>query len=116
MKINKTEKYNAVVFELKGKLLGGPEAAEFNDTIRKYLDEGKKNIIIDLSGVSYVNSTGVGMLIRNYTTVVNAGGKMKLAAINERMRGLLSITKLNQIFEIYNSVDEAVQSLREIKV
>jgi len=116
MKNEISEKYNAVVFTLKGKLLGGPGASEFNNTIRKYLNEGKKNIIVDLSGVSYVNSSGMGMLIRNYTTVINSGGKLKLAAINEKMRGLLSITKLNRIFEIYNSVNEAVDSFSELKV
>ena len=110
MKIKVSEKYNAVVFELKGKLLGGPEASKFNDAIRKFIDEGKKNIVVDLSGVSYVNSIGTGMLIRNYTTAVNSGGKFKLAAINERMRGLLSVTKLNQIFEIYDSTEAAVRN------
>ncbi len=114
MKYKITEKYKAVIFSLKGKLLGGPEATDFNEAVRKYLNEGKKNIVIDLSGVTYVNSTGMGMLIRNYTTVANAGGKLKLASINERMRGLLSITKLNQIFEIYDTVDEAVKSFGEM--
>ncbi len=113
MKFKVSEKYGAVIFSIKGKLLGGSETNDFNETIRKYLKEGKKNIVVDLSGVSYVNSTGMGMLIRNYTTVANEGGKLKLAEINERMRGLLSITKLNQIFEIYDSVDEAVGSFRQ---
>ncbi len=114
MKLKITEKYNAVVFEIKGKLLGGPEATELNDSIKKYLEEGKKNIVIDLSGVTYVNSTGMGTLIRNYTTVMNSGGKLKLASINERMRGLLSITKLNQIFEIYDTVEDAVNSFGQV--
>jgi len=110
MKIKTSEKYNTVIFELKGKLLGGSEASEFNEVIRKFIDQGEKNIVIDLSGISYVNSTGVGMLIRNYTTVVNSGGKLILAAINDRMQGLLSVTKLNQIFEIFDSTEEAVKS------
>lgn len=111
MKIKLIEKYNVAIVELKGKLLGGPSAGELKDFFHKLIDEGKKNVIIDLSGVSYVNSSGIGMVIMSYTTVVNSGGKLVLANINEKMKGILSVTKLNQIFEIYSSTDEAIKSL-----
>jgi len=58
-----------------------------------------------------VNSSGIGMVIRSYTTVVNSGGKLVLTNINEKMKGILSVTNLNQIFEIYSSTDEAIKSL-----
>lgn len=92
-------------------MLGGPGAGELNDFFHKLIDEGKKNLIVDLSGVSYVNSSGIGMVIRSYTTVVNSGGKLVLTNINEKMKGILSVTNLNQIFEIYSSTDEAIKSL-----
>lgn len=110
MKLNINERYNSVIIEIKGDLVGGPPAEEFQETLRKTLEEGKYNVIVDLSGVKYMNSTGIGILIRGYTTVKTAGGVLKLASLNEKIKGVLSITQLNKVFEIHNNVDEAVNS------
>lgn len=110
MKLNINERYNSVIIEIKGDLVGGQPAEEFQDILKRTLEEGKYNIIIDLSGVKYMNSTGIGILIRGYTTVKTAGGVLKLASLNEKIKGVLSITQLNKVFEIHNSVDEAVNS------
>jgi len=107
-----TEKYNVIVLSLKGKIVGGPDASEFNDVIQKLIKENKKNIVVDLGNLKYVNSTGIGIIIRAYTTVKNAGGNLKLANLNDKMRGLLSITKLNTIFEIYKTEEEATKSFK----
>lgn len=112
MKIKTSEKYGAVVVELKGNVMGGPEAAELHEFIHKLLDEGKKNIVVDLADVKFMNSSGLGMLITAYTTVKNGEGKFKLANATEKIESLLVITKLITIFEHYNSVDEAVESFK----
>jgi anti-sigma B factor antagonist len=104
------EKYGAVVIELKGDLMGGPDSEKFNELFHQLLGENKKHVVIDLSEVHHVNSTGIGILMRGFTTMKNGSGELKLAKITEKIDGLLSITKLNQIFDIYDSVDEAVQS------
>lgn len=110
MKINIVEKYTAAVIELKGDISGGPKDAEFGDTLRRLLSEGKKNIIIDLKETGFVNSSGLGMIISGYTTVKNGGGELKLANATEKIESLLVITKLTSVFTNYNSVDEAVKS------
>lgn len=110
MKYSTTEKYNAVVIQIKGNVMGGPEAQEFNDYIHQLVEEGKKNIVIDLSKVKFMNSSGLGMLITAYTTLKNGGGIMKLAGATEKINSLLVITKLITIFENYDSVEEAVKS------
>lgn len=112
MKVKTIEKYEAVVIELKGNVMGGPEAQEFSDLLHKLLDEGKKNIIIDLAETKFMNSSGLGMLISGYTTVKNRGGVMKLANATEKIESLLVITKLITIFEHFTSVDEAVNSFK----
>ena len=112
MKIKINEHYGAVVIELKGNVMGGPEAAELNDLLHKLLEEGKKNIIIDLSDVKFMNSSGLGMLISGYTTIKNGGGNLKLANATDKIQSLLVITKLITIFENYDSVDEAVNSFK----
>jgi len=110
MKIKVSEKYGAVVVELKGNVMGGPEAQEFSDMLHKFLDEGKKNIVIDLAGVKFMNSSGLGMLISGFTTIKNGGGAFKLAKATEKINSLLVITKLITIFENFDSVEEAVKS------
>lgn len=110
MKIKVSEKYSAVVVELKGNVMGGPEAQEFSDLLHKFLDEGKKNVVVDLAGVKFMNSSGLGMLISGYTTMKNGGGALKLANATEKINSLLVITKLITIFENFDSVDEAVKS------
>ncbi|HET54670.1 MAG TPA: anti-sigma factor antagonist [Ignavibacteria bacterium] len=110
MKIKVSEKYGAVVVELKGNVMGGPEAQEFSDMLHKFLDEGKKNVVIDLAGVKFMNSSGLGMLISGFTTIKNGGGALKLAKATEKINSLLVITKLITIFENFDSVEEAVKS------
>lgn len=112
MKVKQVEKYGAVVIELRGNVMGGPEAQEFSDLLHKLLEEGKKNVIIDLAETKFMNSSGLGMLISGYTTVKNGGGVMKLANATEKIESLLVITKLITIFEHFTSVDEAVNSFK----
>jgi len=110
MKIKTSEKYGAVVIALKGNVMGGPDSQEFQDLLHKLLEENKKNIIVDLGGVKFMNSTGLGMLISGYTSVKNGGGSLVLANATEKINSLLVITKLITIFDNYNSVDEAAES------
>ncbi|MGE5399223.1 MAG: STAS domain-containing protein [Ignavibacteriales bacterium] len=110
MKIKTTEQYGAVVIELKGNVMGGPEATELSDLLHKLLEQKKLNVIIDLSDVKFMNSSGLGMLISGYTTMKNGGGNFKLANATEKIYSLLMITKLVTIFENYDSVEEAIKS------
>ena len=110
MKIKTTEKYEAVVLELKGNVMGGDDTKDFNELLHKYIDEGKKNIIVDLHDVKFMNSSGLGMLIGGLTTMKKAEGSLKIANVTDKIQSLLVITKLITIFESYNSVDEAAKS------
>jgi anti-sigma B factor antagonist len=110
MKIKTNEKYEAVVLELKGNVMGGDDTKDFNDLLHKYINEEKKNIIVDLHDVKFMNSSGLGMLIGGLTTMKKAEGNLKLANVTDKIQSLLVITKLITIFESYNSVDEAAKS------
>jgi anti-sigma B factor antagonist len=93
--------------------MGGPDSQEFQDLLHKLLEDNKKNIIVDLGGVKFMNSTGLGMLISGYTSVKNGGGSLVLANATEKINSLLVITKLITIFDNYNSVDEAAESFNK---
>ena len=103
-------KYNAVVLELSGKLMGGPFFQEMNETLHKLIDEGKKNIVVDMSGVSLVTSTGIGIMISVYTTMKNAGGSIKFCQFSDKVHGVIYNTKLDSVLDYYESVDEAMKS------
>jgi anti-sigma B factor antagonist len=110
MKTKLIEKYNAVIIEIKGNVMGGDDTKEFNELLHKLIDEGKKNVVLDLSEVKFMNSSGLGMLISGLTTMKRENGSLKLASVTEKIESLLIITKLITIFESFENVDEAVKS------
>ena len=113
MKINTTEHEGAVVFELKGKIMGGPDSAVFHDALKEYLVKGQKNLVIDLHKVDWMNSSGLGILISALTTVKNSDGHLKLARVTEKINSLLMITKLVTVFESYDTVEDALLSFNK---
>ena len=110
MKFKTSEMYNAVVISFSGKLRGGPDAQNFQNQISSYLENGKKNIIVEMSDVKFVDSSGLGNIVRAFSTVKDAGGQLKLAGISDKVEGVLSITKLSSVFEKYSNVEEASKS------
>lgn len=110
MKIKTTEKYEAVIIELKGNVMGGDDTKDFNDLLHKLIDEGKTRIVVNLGDVKFMNSSGLGMLIGGLTTVKKSDGFYKLANVTDKIESLLIITKLITIFETYDSVDKALES------
>jgi len=111
MKIKTTEKYGAVIIELKGNVMGGDDTKDFNDLLHKLIEEGKIRVVINLGDVKFMNSSGLGMLIGGLTTMKKANGFYKLANVTDKIESLLIITKLITIFEHYDSVDKALESL-----
>jgi anti-sigma B factor antagonist len=104
------EQAGVVVLMPKGKIMGGPDAGAVKERLHQLIDEGKKKVVVDLSGVSWMNSSGLGILIGGLTTMRNAGGDLKLAGTTDKVQNLLMVTKLITIFESYDTVEEAVTS------
>ncbi len=107
------EQYNAVVLTLKGNVMGGPDGAKLHDSLHEMKEGGKKNVVVDLGRTSFMNSSGLGMLISGLTTMRNAGGDLRLANVADRIQSLLVVTKLITVFKHYDSVDEAVRSFEQ---
>ncbi len=112
MKLTHQEVDDIIVLVPKGKIMGGPDATLLHDKLHNFIDQNKKKIIIDLSKVELMNSTGLGILISGLTTMKNNGGELKLAAVTEKIQSLLTITKLITVFENYDTVDQAVGSFK----
>lgn len=110
MNIIEEKRNDVVIVKLEGNLIGGPEAVELNETVNRYLDEKSLKLVFDLAEVERMNSSGLGLLIKAMTTFKTNGGELKLANVNAKISKLLVITKLDHIFETYDSVDSAVDS------
>ncbi len=110
MKLSTKEIENITIIQLEGNVLGGPDATALNDTLHKLLGKKKRKIVVDLSSVESMNSSGLSMLIAALTTVRNAGGILKIAASSKKIESLLVITKLTSVFELYRTVKKAISS------
>ena len=112
MRLTDREQDGVVVLEPKGKIMGGPDASLLHDKLYEFIEKDKKRVVIDLSQVDWMNSTGLGILISGYTTLRNTDGELKLANVTDKIQSLLTITKLVTVFEAYDTVDEAVKSFK----
>ncbi|RKX24606.1 MAG: anti-sigma factor antagonist [Candidatus Zixiibacteriota bacterium] len=112
MKLTDREEKNIVILEPRGKIMGGPDASLLHDKLYECIEKNKKQIVIDLAKVEWMNSTGLGILISSYTTLRNHEGVLKLANVTDKIQSLLTITKLVTVFEAHDSVDEALDSFK----
>lgn len=115
MNFNVSERYNCVVIEFKGNVMGGPDAVKLNEKLHELIEDDKTNIVADLGKVKFMNSSGLGMLIGGLTTMRKAGGDLRLANATDKIESLLVVTKLITVFKNYKSLDEAVESFSDSK-
>ncbi len=112
MTLKEKEIDSIVVLELSGKVMGGPDANLLSEKLHELVDQKRTKVVADLSKVSWMNSSGLGILIGGLTTMRNNDGDLKLVNVTERIKSLLIITKLITIFETFESVDDAVASFK----
>jgi anti-sigma B factor antagonist len=103
---------DVTILDLTGEVRIGEGAVALRDSIRKLADEGKKNVLLNLGGVKYIDSTGIGELIANYTTISRHGGQLKLLKLTDRVQNLLVITKLLTVFDSFEDEAEALKSFQ----
>ena len=100
----------ALVIGIKIELANRVNITEFSNILREQIRRGNKAVVVDLSDIVYFNSSHIGMLVSGYTTLIKGGGDMKLASISDRVRKALNINRLDLVFDIYPTVEEAVDS------
>ena len=110
MKIEERSAGNVIILDVSGQIKLSQGDIMLKDKIQSVVHQGHKNILLNLAGVEYVDSAGLGEIVGAHTTVARAGGKMKLLNLTKKMRDLLSITKLVTVFDTFDSEQEAVKS------
>ena len=111
--IDQRRSADVTILNLKGKLRVGGNAVALHRSIRSLLLEKNRLIVLNLAGVSFIDSCGLGELVASQVSVENKGGTIKLAELTDALKELLSVTKLLPVFEIYHSEADAIQSFAD---
>ena len=111
MKIKQNPAENVMILELSGKIMGGPDFDKFKGEIAQVVEGGYKNVILDMSGVPWINSTGLGILITGYHSIKAAEGTMMICNVKERVLSIFYISQLENIFDVYETREEALKSV-----
>ena len=112
MKSNVIDHGDVKVLEIIGKVTIGVGDIELRNLVDEVLESGAQKIVMDLNKLKYIDSSGIGELVSCYTTIKNKGGALRLANLNSKIYSLLQLTALVSVFEIYDSVEDAIQSLK----
>lgn len=110
MKINLRQKDDVFVLDLYGRLVLGESTIALRDQIRDLVARGAKKIVLNLRDVAYIDSSGLGELVGAFTAVRRQGGELKLLNLAKHVHGLLQITKLYTIFEVFDDEETALRS------
>lgn len=104
---------DVAVLAISGKLMGGSETKEISEKVTSLLNDGVTNIIMDLGKVKWMNSTGLGALIESRRLISEKEGILKLANVAEKIKSLLIITQILNLFETYETADRALASFKK---
>ena len=112
LNINERQAGDVTVLDMSGKITIGEGSVALRTAVRRLLEEGKKRILLNLAQVSYIDSSGIGVLGSSYTAIGKAGGQLKLLNLTQKLQDLLTITKLLTVFDVYESEADALNSFK----
>jgi anti-sigma B factor antagonist len=112
LNINERQAGDVTVLDMSGKITIGEGSVALRAAIRRLLEESKKRILLNLAGISYVDSSGIGELVSSYTAINKEGGQLKLLNLTQKIQDLLTITKLLTVFDVYDSEADALNSFK----
>ncbi len=108
--ISERQAGDVTILDLSGKVTIGEGSVALRNAIRRLLGEGKNKILLNLGGVGYIDSSGIGELVSSFTAVNKEGGTLKLLNLTQKIQDLLAITKLLTVFDVYDAEGEALSS------
>jgi len=112
LNIKERQAGDVTIMDLDGEVRIGDSATALRGAIRNLVARGSTKLLLNLAGVRYIDSSGIGELIANYTTVGRGGGQLKLLNLTEKVQDLLVITKLLTVFDVYDDEAEALSSFK----
>lgn len=113
MRVREIKRDDVIILELSGRLTEGSDTQALSTKLNTMIDNGQLKMVVDLGKVHWIDSSGLGLLIRGFTRLQKNGGELKLARVTKSVLSLLQMTKLNTVFNIYDSTDAAVASFAQ---
>lgn len=110
MKIEKRKVGDVLILDLKGKILIGDGIDEVRDAINSIIQEKETKVLLNFAEVPYLDSTGLGEVVRSYTSIKKEGGLVKIVNLTNKVKDLLSVTKLLTVFDTFEDEEKAVAS------
>ncbi len=110
LNISERQAGDITILDLSGKVTIGEGSVALRTTIRRLLGEGKNKILLNLGGVGYIDSSGIGELVSSFTAVNKEGGQLKLLNLTQKIQDLLAITKLLTVFDTFDDEGDALGS------
>ena len=113
MKIKTREVDGISIVDVSGEMYGGPENMKLVDTVSELAEQKKLDLVVNLAKVKWISSTGLGIMVSARSKYAKKGGVIKLSHPNDRVLGILQVTRLNLIFDVYDNEKEAIDSLQK---
>lgn len=110
LQIQHREVAHVAILDIAGRIILGDELDTLRSAVRDLISQGQKKIILNLAGVDYIDSSGVGELVGSFTAVRNAGGELKLLNLTQKVQDILYVTKLYTVFDVRDDEFNAVKS------
>ena len=110
MEMKEEKRGDVLILIVEGELMGGEGSQTVQDRIYKAIEDGDIFVVLDMDGIKWMNSAGLGIIMASITTLRGSGGDLKLANVNERVFRPIEITKLDRVIEMFESLDKAVDS------
>ena len=112
LNIRERQAGDVTILDLEGRITIGDGNVSLRNAIRRLIQEGKKKILLNLAGVGYIDSSGIGELVSSYTTIGREKGQLKLLNLTQKIQDLLAITKLLTVFDTYEDESAALNSFQ----
>lgn len=113
LNIKQNQVGDVMVLQISGKIMGGPDHEKFQTEIKTLVANGFVDVLLNLSKVSWVNSTGLGILVSAFHTLKKNGGQLKICEVSDRIDNILNVTQLKLVFETFASCDVALASFKQ---
>jgi len=110
LQITEKDSGGVTILTISGRITLGEASHELRTRMKDLLTEGKTRMVLDLANVAYIDSAGLGTLVAGYTSARNGGANMKLANLTKKLKEQMHITKLVTVFDVFDSVEDAVKS------
>ncbi|HHS13482.1 MAG TPA: anti-sigma factor antagonist [bacterium] len=113
LEIREETRNDVLVLVFSGEMMGGEEAGDFQKRVYSAIEQSSVNVVIDMTGLKWMNSSGLGFIMAGLTTLRAGGGDLRLCCASDRVRRPIEVTRLDRVIQMFDSVDEAVGSFSE---